>query len=165
MKNRRRKNIRRFGKVLFASYVVFLIYFLLLSDIYGRTGIRTEYAYNLILFKEITRFWQYREILGIRVVLMNLVGNIAIFLPFGFSIALASINKSFIRATAYTFLFSLCIESVQLVAKIGSFDVDDLLLNTIGGCIGYIIFSICCLIRRRDVTKKNIKRKRKAKYK
>ncbi|MFI3207577.1 MAG: VanZ family protein [Eubacteriales bacterium] len=145
--------------MLFIAYVGFLIYFLLLSDVYGRTGIRTEYAYNLELFKEITRFWQYRDVLGTWVVAMNLVGNVAIFMPFGFIIAMAGNHRSFIRATAYTLLFSLCIETVQLVTKIGSFDVDDLLLNTIGGCIGFIVFSICCMIRRRYVTKKTKKRR------
>ena len=47
------------------------------------------------------------------------------------------------------FLFSLFVESVQLVSKVGSFDVDDLLLNTLGGVLGYILFLICNIIRRK----------------
>ena len=39
-----------------------------------------------------------------------------------------------------SFAMSLLVETMQLVGKVGSFDVDDLLLNTIGGFAGYIIF-------------------------
>ena len=38
----------------------------------------------------------------------------------------------------YSFELSLLVELLQLVFKVGSFDVDDLLLNTIGGLLGYI---------------------------
>ena len=56
--------MRLLGKVLFVLYIGFIIYFLLFSDLYGRTGVMEEYRYNLVLFKEIKRFWQYREQLG-----------------------------------------------------------------------------------------------------
>lgn len=36
------------------------------------------------------------------------------------------------------FLFSLCIETLQLITKVGVFDVDDLMMNTVGGLIGWI---------------------------
>ena len=41
-----------------------------------------------------------------------------------------------------TFVFSLLVESFQLVFKIGSFDVDDIMLNTLGGILGYIMYII-----------------------
>jgi len=50
--------------------------------------------------------------------------------------------------TALGFGLSLLVESIQLVFKVGSFDVDDMLLNTFGGVIGYIVFAICNMIRR-----------------
>lgn len=43
-----------------------------------------EYHYNLVLFKEIKRFWNYRGQLGAFATFTNLFGNIVIFLPFGF---------------------------------------------------------------------------------
>ena len=64
MKKRKATRIRALGKVLFILYVLFLIYFLLFSDWYGRTGIAEEYQYNFQLFKEIKRFWEYRKELG-----------------------------------------------------------------------------------------------------
>jgi glycopeptide antibiotics resistance protein len=46
------------------------------------------------------------------------------------------------------------VEVFQLLTRVGSFDVDDLLLNTIGGLAGYILFVICNAIRRRYHAKK-----------
>lgn len=163
MKNKTRRKLRILGRLMFIIYIGFLIYFLLLSEMYGRTELRTDYSYNLELFKEIKRFWNYREVLGTKVVMMNLVGNVAIFIPFGFILPWASRYTNFLQTAWHTLLFSLIIECVQLVTRIGSFDVDDLLLNTIGGCIGYITFFICCKIRRRYVSRKSRKNKKRKK--
>lgn len=151
------KRIRFIGKILFVLYIVFIIYFLIFSDWYGRTGIATEYRYNLILFKEIKRFWKYRKQLGVFATFTNLFGNVLIFMPFGFFMPMASKYQSFFSAIFYSFGLSLCVETFQLLAKVGSFDVDDLLLNTIGGAVGYILYAICDAIRRKHVYKKTKK--------
>ena len=41
-----------------------------------------NYRYNLVLFKEIKRFWNYREQLGMFATVTNLVGNILFLLAF-----------------------------------------------------------------------------------
>ena len=46
------------------------------------------------------------------------------------------------------------VEISHLFMKVGCFDVDDLLLNTLGGMLGYIIFLICNAIRRRHAREK-----------
>lgn len=147
MKAKNRKRVRVLGKLLFVLYIGFLLYFLIFSDWYGRTGEMNEYHYNLVLFNEIKRFWTYRQRLG-WVSLANLIGNVLIFMPFGFFMPMASRYRSFFLTLIYSFGLSLLVETFQLITKVGSFDVDDLLLNTIGGIIGYIIFVICNAIRR-----------------
>lgn len=154
MKVKTKKKIRVLGKVLFVLYVLFIFYFLLLSDWYGRSGEMQDYHCNLVLLKEIKRFWIYREQLGIRAVLQNLVGNVLVFVPFGFFMPMASRYRSFLTTAFYSFGISLCVEIFQLITKVGSFDVDDLLLNTIGGIVGYLIFGICNAVRRRHAKKK-----------
>ena len=149
MSQKQVKKISTLGKVLFVLYIFFLLYFLIFSDWYGRTGVSREYQYNLVLFKEIKRFIEYREELGAFAVFTNLFGNILIFMPFGFFISMASRARGFFMTLFYSFGLSLCVEVFQLLTKVGSFDVDDLLLNTIGGVLGYILFSICNTIRRR----------------
>lgn len=132
--------------------------FSFLSDWYGREGVMDEYRYNLELFKEIRRFIVYREQLGAFAVFSNLFGNILIFVPFGFFIAMASSSRSFFKALFNSLGLSLCVEVLQLVTRVGSFDVDDILLNTIGGVLGYIVFMICNLIRRKCYVRKRKRR-------
>lgn len=144
MKNRS----KLLGKILFLFYIVFLFYFLIFSDWYGRTGVREEYHYNFILFQEIGRYWRHREQLGM-ISFFNLVGNVAIFVPFGFFMSMASYRRRFLNVTCHGFLTSLLVEVFQLISRVGSFDVDDILLNTVGAVIGYIAFVICDMIRRK----------------
>ena len=58
-------------------------------------------------------------------------------------------TRGLIKVVLGSFLFSLIIESCQYIFKVGVFDVDDLLLNTIGRLIGYIIYKIAVTIYRR----------------
>ena len=158
MSVRKKKIFRAMGKVLFLLYVIFLVYFLFLAEWYGRTEISEEYRYNLELFKEIRRFITYREQLGTFAVLANLAGNIVIFVPYGFFISMAAVRRGFFKTLFYSFGLSLCVEVVQLFTRVGSFDVDDILLNTVGGVLGYILFVICNVIRRRYHVRRQKKR-------
>ena len=117
-------------------------------------GEMQEYHYNLVLFKEIKRFWNYRKQLGIFATATNLLGNVLIFLPFGFFMPMASKYRSFFSTSFYSLALSLVVEISQLFMKVGCFDVDDLLLNTIGGMLGYIAFTVCNVIRRNYAKKK-----------
>lgn len=148
MSAKKRRQYRILGKILFILYILFVFYFLLVSESYGRTGEMQEYRYNLVLFKEIKRFFRYREQLGIFATAANLLGNILVFLPFGFFMPMASKDRSFLSTTVYSLTLSLAIELSQLFLKVGCFDVDDLLLNTIGGMLGYLTFIVCNRIRR-----------------
>ena len=154
MSARKRPQYRILGKILFVLYIIFVFYFLLISEIYGRTGEMQEYHYNLVLFREIKRFWNYRRQLGIFATATNLLGNVLIFLPFGFFMAMASKYRSFLSTLVYSFALSLTVEISQLFMKVGCFDVDDLLLNTIGGMLGFITFAVCNVIRRNYAKKK-----------
>ena len=107
MSHKKNRRLRIFGKILFILYIAFIVYFLLFSDLYGRTGVRTQYSYNLVLFKEIKRFWQYREQLGFYAVASNLLGNVLIFVPFGFFLPMASTYRNFFSAVFYSFSLSL----------------------------------------------------------
>lgn len=152
MSRKKEKRFRALGKVLFVVYIIFLIYFLCFSEWYGRIGITEEYRYNLELFKEIKRFINYREELGMFAVFTNLFGNILIFVPYGFFVAMASKYRGFWKTFLYSFGLCLGVEIFQLVTRVGSFDVDDILLNTLGGVIGYIVFAILGIITRRKRT-------------
>ena len=154
MSYKSRKKIRAIGKILFVLYVGFVIWFLIFSDWYGRTGTMQEYHYNLELFKEIKRFWNYRKQVGYLAMFTNLFGNVLIFVPFGFFLPMASKYRSFFSTMFAGFGLSLCVEVFQFITRVGSFDVDDLLLNTIGGIVGHIIYEIFGAVGRRNAYKK-----------
>ena len=161
MNVRDKKRIRFVGKILFVLHIAFIIYFLIFSDWYGRGDVMSEYRYNLVLFREIKRFWNYRDQVGMFAMFTNLFGNVIIFMPFGFFMPMASRYRSFFTTVFYSFGLSLCVETFQLITKVGSFDVDDLLLNTIGGHAGYVIFVICAAVRRRYVNRKKDRNRRR----
>ena len=160
MRDETKKKIRIIGWILFIIYILLLIYFLFLSEEYGRKDFaQRDYQYNLVLFQEIRRFWVYRERVGYLAAFLNLAGNVIGFLPFGFILpVIGKRMKNGFLVTVCGFCLSLFVESMQLIFKVGSFDVDDILLNTIGGVLGYIVFSICNLIRRRYNVRKRKKR-------
>lgn len=130
------------GRVLFFVYLIGLCYFLFFAENYGRIAGENDYRYNLVPFLEIARFWKYREILGIYSFL-NLVGNVLIFVPAGFFIPILwKKKKGVVFTTCITFEMSLLVEVLQLIFRVGSFDVDDLILNTLGGILGYILLEL-----------------------
>ena len=136
------KKLRWGGRVLLGIYVACLIYFMFFSETYGRTMEHRDYQYNLVLFREIRRFIQYRDVLGPTAVFINIVGNVAVFIPLGFALPLLFEKaQGFVRVMILSFSTSLLAETMQLILRVGCFDVDDLLLNTVGGCMGYLVFA------------------------
>lgn len=150
----KKKGFRRaFKWLIFIGYIAALVYFMFFAEILGRTDIGSTYRYNLVPFKEMKRFLHHFAQLGMTAVLANIAGNIIAFLPFGFCLPLVAEHRiKFFSCMLYTFGLSLGIELIQLVSKVGSFDVDDLMLNTLGGVLGYVIFVVyrkLCLLHKK----------------
>lgn len=138
--NNHQKRHRRIGTIFFLLYLLGLCYCLFLADIFGRTGDH-NYAYNLVPFREIKRFLLHSRKLGIKSVFINLAGNIICFIPFGFYLPIQSRRFRRIGSIFLTgFAVSLLIETIQLVTRVGCFDVDDMILNTLGCVIGYSMY-------------------------
>lgn len=91
---------------------------------------------NLVPFKEILRY----EI-GSRLFIKNVIGNVVMFIPYGiFASLFTKIEKPF-HAICLVFFASVTVETTQLM--IGRvFDIDDIILNVIGGFIGYGIYML-----------------------
>ena len=146
MKKETKHIIRTLGTILFILYVLALIYFLFFSEEYGRAAMEErQYRYNLIPFVEIRRFWVYRKQFG------NVIG----FLPFGFilPVILDKMRSGWLIVLA-GFGLSVTVEVIQLITKVGCFDVDDMILNTAGAALGYLLFFICDHLRRKIYGKK-----------
>lgn len=74
-------------------------------------------------------------------VIQNLAGNIIGFAPLGFLLPILHPSlSSFLKIGVIAFAFSLTLEVIQLVKVLGIFDVDDIILNTLGALFGYAIY-------------------------
>lgn len=81
--------------------------------------------------------------------------NILMFLPFG--IVLPFILNHFKQNVLFSIVFgislSLCIEIIQLVFRIGTFEIDDIIFNTFGCLIGLLSFSLFKVINNKVLEK------------
>ncbi len=150
MKDHAKKFWKNAVRLFFYLYIIILSYFLFFSESFGRGNFSVGYRYNLEFFVEIKRFIKYRQQVGLEAFLINVLGNIIAFMPFGFLLPIIS-NKCrrIFRVACYSLIFSLTVETIQMLSRVGIFDVDDILLNTAGGIFGYLLFASCNLIYRR----------------
>ncbi|MBQ8681691.1 MAG: VanZ family protein [Bacilli bacterium] len=113
--------------LLFILYVMCLFEVVTLQDHnYGLS--------NYIPFKEIFRYE-----MGSYLFVRNIIGNILLFLPYGYFAADYLKSKKVLPVCFLTFLVTITIELVQL--NIGrTFDIDDVILNTLGGMLGYFLY-------------------------
>ncbi|SFG31643.1 VanZ family protein [Oribacterium sp. WCC10] len=143
---------QKIGWILFAAYLLALIYLMFFSDMEQRgLGAKTEYTYNLKPFVEIKRYIFSARQIGFKGVLLNIYGNILGFMPFGFILPVISTRcrEHWFNTVICAYLLSYGIEMVQLIFRAGSCDVDDIILNTLGGALGYVIFRYVLYRRKR----------------
>ena len=127
-------------KIILGIYIMGLVGVLLLKG--GRIGILHRGSFierlsrvNFIPFKTIISYFTSGLSFAESNAFSNLLGNIIIFIPLIF-------NKfrSLKSAILIGFLSSFLIEILQFVFKIGSCDIDDIILNTFGSIVGFILF-------------------------
>ena len=113
--------------LIFIIYIICLYYILIKQE-------NSSNELNIIPFKEMLEY----EI-GTYQFFSNIFSNILIFVPLGFfaSYYLTNIKASVIALA--TLIISLCTEGLQYYLG-NSFDIDNLILNTIGGFIGFLLY-------------------------
>ena len=92
---------------------------------------------NLIPFVNLLDYDNRRDLL------LNVVGNVSMFIPSGIVLPIIYRNlNSFRKVVSTGILISLFIELIQLPFSVRASDVDDLILNTLGVIIGYGIYTL-----------------------
>lgn len=136
---------RWFTAGVFVLYIAVLFYLVFLSDSYGRNNheILRYQNMNLVPFKTVQRYMNAWNSVNPMIVITNIYGNIAAFLPFGFlgPVVLDRL-KGFLSLFFFSLLLSLGIEVIQGLLGVGVVDVDDLILNVLGALIGYLLYRI-----------------------
>lgn len=78
-----------------------------------------------------------REIL-VRLAVINLFGNVILFIPLGFFLPRIFPKLRKLRKTLLVTALSISmVEILQLFTLLGSCDIDDLILNLVGAAVGY----------------------------
>lgn len=127
---------------------LFFIYFLILVNLtifkYGYLTLDFDIRFyiNYIPFVETVKMFT-NEFSDIHIALYNVVGNILLFIPLGFCIPLFFNTKNKLsKVILYGFTASLTIEVLQIFTPFNTTDIDDIIFNTFGSILGFIIFNI-----------------------
>lgn len=140
---------KRALRLALGAYYATMIYLLFLQrvepELYG-AGIYWDYVrehYNLVPFATVRELWGEAAAGTDSGALVNLLGNIVMFVPLGFfTPAIWEGARGFRRSMAICAGIIICVELVQLFCLLGHGDIDDLILNMLGAAAGYGLFAM-----------------------
>ncbi|MCK9861291.1 VanZ family protein [Paenibacillus sp. ATY16] len=131
-------------------YIIVLLKILFLSRVSIAEIFNTERtitrSINLVPFHSITEFIAGSTANSKRFAFANVIGNILIFFPLG--VYLPLFKKKNITNVLSIMIVSLFVEIIQGLLGIGAADIDDIILNSIGGWIGLFVYELLLLILR-----------------
>ena len=86
--------------------------------------------------------------------------NLALFIPFAILLIWSfrdkivgktvTLSNVLCQSSKITFLFSLIIEFLQLIFRLGTFQLSDLFYNTLGGLFGGLIYWLCYKVKHKN---------------
>ena len=141
----------RWGRLLFWAYSIWMLWLLFGQRIgYDHGASFQEYlarTVNLKPFKTIGNYWyvvwRTSDWEQIRHIVINLVGNVIMFVPLGFFLPLNWEKVcGFVKWLAVVVGVITAIEVLQMLTRLGSLDVDDLILNLAGSAAGYGLYKL-----------------------
>ncbi|MCZ8521049.1 MULTISPECIES: VanZ family protein [Paenibacillus] len=140
---RRDSAMSRSAAGILIAYTALLLYTMFLG--FNRPARRIylpDFQYNLVPLRTVGDFVLHAGQHQPLDLIINLFGNVGVFVPFG--ILLPVLFRRCRRRPAVfaaSFLGPLVLlELLQMLLRVGTFDVDDLLLNSIGAAIGYKLY-------------------------
>lgn len=128
--------------IVYGLFLLYVLFFRSIGTTYPWTY--AEYLramHNFIPLKSVYVLFT-TPVISARIIirfLVNFIGNIVLFVPWG--VLLPTCFKklqSFKHFSALTLVVLILVESIQIFSMLGSFDVEDILLNMIGACVGFI---------------------------
>lgn len=148
---KKRSNRKILAKVVFFLYCMLMLWLLFFRSGGWIAGLTYEqqllHNFNLTPFLTIKNYWTVvlegaGNTLFIHCVI-NLLGNIFLFIPIGYLMpVLWKKLRNYIRFFCACFCVMFLIEILQLFTLLGSFDVDDLILNLFGMSIGFVVYHL-----------------------
>lgn len=127
--------LKKLYKILIPFYTLFLLYLMFFG--FGRS----QYDINIVrLIPMFSTVGFVKQTILWKTIIINIFGNILIFVPFGFlGIVFPKLNQFWILILDFLFAI-IIVESLQYFTRLGVFDIDDVILNTVGVAIGFWIY-------------------------
>lgn len=127
--------MRKYFVVFISLYTIFLLYMMFFAS--GREASEISYL-QMKPFITIQHF--FTDNVDSEAFLVNIVGNVLVFSPFGWlGLCIRKFN-SLVPITAFFLVLITIIESIQYISGRGVADIDDVFLNTLGMSFGFILF-------------------------
>ena len=142
--------------IVFSAYIIILVYLVIFKGpIIFKVVSPIDYtlnemnqdqpgprSYNLIPLRTIKSYYKEEFYFLSSSLVSNVFGNVILFMPFGFLYPLVFRKAtSFQQVVLATVILSLGFELMQFATNTGFCDIDDFMLNTIGGMIGYAFYA------------------------
>ncbi len=109
-------------------------------------GVDAGHGPNFVPFATILPYLMGHK--GFIIAGINLVGNIILLVPLGFLAPLVYRGMTWKMSLALAAASGLAIECMQVVLKVGIFDIDDVILNALGFMIGYWAYLVLAKLLR-----------------
>lgn len=162
IQNKKLKNDEKKENIKKGLLKIFILYSILIATLLFLDGNYRAYTWrkninmfskeylqnfcNIVPFSTIMDFFNKsaQGYLNTKILITNILGNIFIFVPYGFFLPMIfgdkfkSLKKFILVMIAIVF----AVEVIQFITGLGSFDVDDIILNTLGAVVGFLIFKI-----------------------
>lgn len=126
--------LKKFYKFIILPYTIFLLYLMFFG-----MG-RLQYEDHIVRIKPIfSTVWFIQETISWFDIIKIVLGNVIMFIPFGFLGWIFPQLKN-LKNLVITFVSAIVIvEALQYFSRLGVFDVDDVILNTFGVFLGFLI--------------------------
>lgn len=142
MDKRVKTNCRIFHDLLL--YSVFAFYLLVLFALLFMKK-QSFSSVSLVPFRTIAEYLS-DEVLRRSFALSNLLGNVVLFVPLGGYLTLFNRDKRIYTNVQWIVLISAAAEALQYLFRVGATDIDDVILNGLGGFIGVAAYRILLLV-------------------
>lgn len=138
--HKKRELILRLSNILFFTYLGLMIWQLFLGPYRSYSAVR---RHNIYPFNTIMNYFINSDKFSFYIIFINLVANIVTFIPLGFfnSLLFKRPNK-IITITIFSVLTVSSIEAIQFIFNVGVFDIDDIILNSLGCVIGFTFYKM-----------------------
>ncbi|MGN1230525.1 MAG: VanZ family protein, partial [Anaerotignum sp.] len=127
-----RRSMKGINVVLFLAYFAVVLYL----TVFMRIG-SVDTSVLTTPFDDLKNAIQYRD----PALVQHMMLNVLLFVPFGYLIP--AMNPKKLRKCSFAFLggiaCSTIIEGIQMIFSLGQSDIDDIIANSIGAVIGYLV--------------------------